>query len=100
MKIYISGPISGRPIKEAEEHFAKAFGSLLFDYHSPKHPVNPMKIKPFLGLKNWYCYMITDVWALLKCDAIYMLKGWDQSRGARIEKRIAEWLKMEVLFEI
>jgi len=97
MKIYISGPITGRPIKEAEEHFER-FESILIRLNTK--PINPMRIKPFLGLKNWYCYMITDVWALLKCDAIYMLKGWEQSRGAKIEKRIAEFMGMRKFYEL
>ena len=97
MKIYISGPITGRPIKDAEEHFARK--EFILKCPSVK-PINPMKIKPFLGFENWYCYMITDVWALLKCDAIYMLKGWEQSRGAKIEKRIAEFMGMRKFYEL
>ena len=34
--------------------------------------------------------MKEDVKALLDCDAIYMIKGWDKSQGAKLEKRVAD----------
>ena len=38
-----------------------------------------------------------DVDALSKCDAIFMLEGWENSKGARAEKAIAEWRGMQVI---
>jgi len=35
-------------------------------------------------------YMIADITALFYCDAIFMLNGWEESKGARIEKFIAK----------
>lgn len=40
-----------------------------------------------------------DVDALKRCTAIYMLDGWEKSRGALAEKHIAEWLGLEVLYQ-
>ena len=34
-----------------------------------------------------------------KCDAIYMLRGWKRSKGAKAEHAVAEWCGKEVLFE-
>ena len=42
---------------------------------------------------------ISDVSAIVNCDAIYMLDGWHDSRGAKAEKAVAEWLGKEVLYE-
>lgn len=42
---------------------------------------------------------IRDTQALTECDAIYMLDGWQTSRGAKAEKAIAEWLGLEVLYQ-
>lgn len=40
-----------------------------------------------------------DIEAVRKCDAIYMLKGWEDSKGARAEKALAEWLGKDVMYE-
>ena len=37
-----------------------------------------------------------DVAAICQCDAIFMLHGWSESRGAKAEKAIAEWLSLMV----
>lgn len=40
-----------------------------------------------------------DVDAIKKCQAIYMLDGWENSKGATAEKALAEWLGLEVLYQ-
>lgn len=40
-----------------------------------------------------------DVSALKKCDAIYMLRGWETSKGAIAEKALAEWMRLEVRYQ-
>jgi hypothetical protein len=40
-----------------------------------------------------------DVENLLDCDAIYLLRSWKDSKGARAEKALAEWDEMPVIFE-
>lgn len=39
-----------------------------------------------------------DADALCKCDAIAMLPGWENSKGATAERAIALWLGLEVLY--
>jgi len=34
---------------------------------------------------------------LLQCDAITLLPGWERSKGASLEKHVADTLKMEVV---
>lgn len=41
-----------------------------------------------------------DVAAIKKCDAIYMLAGWENSAGAKAEKGLAEWRGLEVFYEV
>jgi hypothetical protein len=115
MKIYISGKISGLSESEytanfrnTEKHVKEKYkrkvtfkisgggGHMATFYQKPK-VVNPLNIKPFLGIKNWHCYMIPDIYNLLKCDAIYMMDNWSQSRGARIELAIALLTKKKIL---
>lgn len=40
-----------------------------------------------------------DVEAVKKCDIIFMLKGWENSTGAKAEKALAEWMGKEVRYE-
>ena len=77
MKTYISGPISGRPFEEAESHFL--LGEFLLRGKDRKF-VNPIKL-PHLHGSTWKEYLKEDIVALMECDSIYMLKGWDDSAG-------------------
>lgn len=38
-----------------------------------------------------------DLEALRRCHAVYMLPGWEGSKGALAEKAVAEWLGLEIL---
>ena len=41
-----------------------------------------------------------DIDAILDCDAIFMLHGWSESRGAKAEKAVAEWLGLMVFYQV
>lgn len=91
MKIYISGPITNNP--NYKEDFARAEKELVklgYDFF------NPALIE--LGEDaTWGDYMKYDIKELLKCDGIFMLKGWKLSKGARLELFIAKKLKLAVI---
>lgn len=40
-----------------------------------------------------------DLAAILTCDAIHLLPGWQESKGARAERAVAEWVGLGV-FEL
>jgi hypothetical protein len=40
-----------------------------------------------------------DIAAIRESDAIYMLKGWEASTGARAEHGCALWLRKEIIFQ-
>jgi len=44
--------------------------------------------------------MKEDLKALLDCDGIYMLRGWEQSKGAKIEYELAMNLGIKRYYEI
>lgn len=46
--------------------------------------------------RSWEWYMRRALQMLLECDAVVLLPGWEQSRGARIERYIAEQLGMPI----
>ena len=41
-----------------------------------------------------------DIEALKTCDSIYMIDGWEKSKGAQAEKAIAEWLGLTVTYQM
>ena len=92
-RVYISGPITGDP--DAWTRFHNAEGMKVkegFDVMNPfDNGVNEGS--------SWDEHMIADIRMLMLCDSIFMLKGWQSSRGARIEFKIAEEMGMNILFE-
>ena len=58
--------------------------------------VNPAEIKQEPGA-GWHACMRRDLAELLKCDAIAVLPGWRQSRGAQLEYHLAESLDMRLM---
>lgn len=95
MKVYISGKISGLPIQEAKERFDNAQALL---ESCGLDPVNPMS-KEMPENATWEQHMVKDIELLLRCDAIYLMDNWADSRGAQIEYDIADRMKLEFVFE-
>ena len=50
--------------------------------------------------KSWTWYMRKDIAGLMECDAIFLLKDWEDSRGARLEYYIAQQLEMKIFREV
>ncbi len=91
MKIYISGKISGLEKHEYEANFEFAENELK-KWRNDLVIINPLRIKPFLGIRVWLCFMIADLWELRKCDAIYLQRNWVNSKGAVIEYFFAKFI--------
>lgn len=49
---------------------------------------------------SWRTCMIVTVWNLIKCPMVFMLKDWKESRGARIEHRIAKLLFKKIYYQL
>lgn len=96
LKIYISGKITGLTKEEYESNFAKAEELIRRIGHEV---VNPVTLKRDKAPVTWHDYMRDDVKALMDCDAIYMLNGWTDSRGAILERDIAFGLEMPMYYE-
>ena len=98
MKIYISGKITGLPPLDVFASFDEAADSIRMAGHIPVNPANIGALLP--GLK-WESYMtiaygiVTDP----SIDAIYMLKGWQDSKGAVIEWGWAMARGIEILYQ-
>lgn len=94
-KVYISGAIAHYDVEERKEVFFRASEKLKGMGFSP---VNPFKN----GLPenaHWKEHMRVDIGLLLQCSYIYMLDGWELSKGAKLELDVASSCGIEVLFE-
>lgn len=81
MRIYISGPITGTD--DFEERFMAAEHKLK-ELFEDVEVINPTMIKLPDSCTHEE-YMAIDFKLLDLCDAIYLLKGWQQSSGACME---------------
>jgi len=59
--------------------------------------VNPAEINPDQHL-SWQECMRTDIAALVFCDGIYLLPGWQNSEGATLEHDIALRLGLSIMY--
>jgi hypothetical protein len=108
MTIYISGPITGkrnnnrRAFEKAHEKLEKTFG-----YEDGKFRIiSPIKIAETVDLNfsdtnkvlskhktpKWEDYMRACIKRLCDATHVYFLKGWEKSKGAVLERKIAEGL--------
>lgn len=82
MTVYISGQMTG--IKDFN---APAFEKAYFDLQNADHfPIMPAS---YIDGKTYQEYLRDDLKLLLDCDGIYMLDGWQESKGAKIEHMVA-----------
>lgn len=92
MRIYISGPITGRDRNVTVEAFSNAEAMLIKRGHIV---VNPLRIAEQLPEgSDWKDYMAADLPALFGCDAIYQLDGWRGSNGCKLENLAAIYAHM------
>ena len=89
MKIYISGPMTGLP-----DFNRPAFNAKAAELRALGHEVvNPAELPEIPG-GTWADYMKVDIKLMLDCEAIWMLPGWVNSKGACLEVHIADDLDL------
>lgn len=95
MKVYLSGKMTGLP----------DFGFPLFHKHAASlrasgyEVVNPAELDMQDQQEmTWAQYLRRDIGHLVTCDAIALIPNWTDSRGAKLEKTIADALGMRVIF--
>lgn len=93
-RIYVAGPMSGIadfnfPVFNAAAAMLRCLGWTV---------ENPAEHALADNLE-WADYMAYDLTRLGLCGAIYLLPGWSNSKGAKIEKGIAVTLGMDIQFD-
>lgn len=94
-KIYISGQISGQPIEEVTAKFEAAEAMLKAQGYEV---VNPLK-NGIPANASWEAHVAMDVLLLMGCKAIYLLPDWGFSKGATLEKNLAELTGKTIIYE-
>ena len=92
MKVYISGKITGLPANQVRAKFNSAEKHLASIGYKTVNPLN----NGLTSEHTWAEHMVEDIRLLFDCDAIYLLSDWLDSRGALIEKHIAEILGLKM----
>ncbi|WDL96919.1 DUF4406 domain-containing protein [Alicyclobacillus sp. ALC3] len=93
MKVYISGPMTGRPAFNFPAFFAAA-ETVRQQGHEPLNPAEGVTELD----RPWNWYMRRAIRLLLEADEIWMLAGWADSKGARLERDLATRLGMQVRY--
>ena len=101
--VYISGPITGTDMDDTKEKFVKVHNKLwALGATKVCNPIYFGKPPNNLSLdtnQKWEFYMKNSLRSLVDCTTIMMMEGYHISKGARLEKFVAEQLGIKVLFE-
>ena len=88
-KIYISGSISHN------ENYVEQFTCKAAELQNDYIVLSPLFIAAEL---SWKEYMKIDLAMIDVCDIVYMMKGWETSRGAKIEECYAQIRGKKVIY--
>lgn len=101
LKLYLSGPMTGLPecnypaFAAAAQHLRDK-GAIVVSPH--ELPAADCQGCANTGYEHaWSEHMRVDLAALLTCNVIVLLPGWQQSRGAQLEKTVAEAIGLMVI---
>lgn len=90
-RIYLAGPMTGMPDHNFPAFHAEAARLRDLGYHVE----NPAEHGVIDGYE-WADYLRVDLQKLLTCEAIALLPGWSDSRGALLERHVAFQLSMPI----
>lgn len=100
MRVYISGAITGQEdtarerFHDAEEEVKRIFGRDV-EY------INPYEVGEVAAVNaetlTHSDYMGIAIGLMFACDTIYMMPGWEKSRGCQLEREYAEIHKMKII---
>ncbi|ANE09046.1 DUF4406 domain-containing protein [Corynebacterium glutamicum] len=99
-RVFISGSMTGiEYFNYPAFHHAAYQLEAEFSIISPAHRDNGMPLQPPSAgsEKPWTYYMRDSLRKLMEADCIFMLPGWETSRGAQIEHHLAELLDIKVI---
>lgn len=104
-KIYISLPIAFQEDtvyqrnQEAKDYLWNKYCNL-YEWVSPidSNHIDDEALGNHLAIERTAYYMGKDIEQVILCDAILMCPGWENSKGCKCEKYVAETYGKEVLY--
>lgn len=94
-KLYLSGPITGRPIGDVITEFSLAQSVAI---NAGYEVFNPLSIAEKIGYyKEWIEYMKYSIEELSKCDCIWFFSLYHDSKGVAIERAIAKNFGIKII---
>jgi hypothetical protein len=92
-RVYVAGPMTGLP-----DFNYPAFHAAAAQLRAQGlHVENPAEHGNTEGA-DWEDYVRYDLGRLATCSAIYLLPGWENSKGAQLEVHVARTLEMFVMY--
>lgn len=89
---YLAGPMTGLPAMNYP-----AFHAAAAQLRSAGHQVeNPAENEP---CDSWLAYMRLSLTQIARSDELFMLRGWEKSKGATLEHDIAKALGMPIAYQ-
>lgn len=103
-KVYIAGKVSDEDFNEVAQKFAAAHSEIDKLGFIPINPVEMVQNYfitnfPFQTLSKdevWKIAMQVCIKELVDCDAVVLLPCWEQSKGAKIERQLADDLDIPI----
>lgn len=103
MKVYTAGPMTGMPLHNFPMFFAyqRALEEQGIEVENPADNDGGTNWQEAYAnaqavTHSWEYYLRRDLKRLLSCDAVVVLPGWRQSKGARLETDVAQRLGMPI----
>ena len=98
--LYIAGKYRGKSENEVFENIVHARSIAVKLWNEGWAVICPHTNTFFMGSKlGDKMFLDGDLEIVKRCDAIYMLKGWEQSQGAKRELEVAIESGLELYYE-
>jgi len=107
--VYVAGKYSDTSKAKVEENIVKASKvswKLMYAGFAPicphknsAHWENYISKEPEEQKKFWKLVLGIDLAIIKKCDTLYMLDNWKDSKGAKVEERYARLIGKEIIYQ-
>lgn len=100
--VYLSGPITGRPMAKVYKHFNNVMWAIYAEAEKRQVALRIINPTIFSGMGlTWETYMkmARSILQDPSIDAICMMKGWEKSDGCKLELMWAHQNRLKVIYE-